>query len=79
MARRTKPIAITTIKKAVEGNPDALSLIVQHYQNYIRALATRTAKDQFGNEYYFVDEEMRMRLEVKLICSIVTGFQILPA
>ena len=32
-----------------------------------------------GNEYLCVDEDMRLRLETKLICSIVTGFRVLMA
>ena len=29
-------------------------------------------------EYLYVDEDMRLRLETKLIHSIVTGFKVLP-
>ena len=32
----------------------------------------------YGNEYLYVDEDMRLRLETKLIHSIVTGFKVLP-
>ena len=58
---------------------DALAAVVAHYQNYIRALATRPLKDEYGNTYLYVDEDMRLRLETKLIHSIVTGFKVLPA
>lgn len=34
--------------------------------------------DAYGNEYLYVDEDMRLRLETKLIHSIVTGFKVLP-
>ena len=33
---------------------------------------------KYGNEYLYVDEDMRLRLETKLIHSIVTGFKVLP-
>ena len=33
----------------------------------------------FYYRYYLVDEDMRLRLEVKLIRSVMTGFQILPS
>jgi len=39
----------------------------------------RPLKDEYGNEYLCVDEDMRLRLEAKLVHSIVTGFKILPA
>ena len=57
---------------------DALAAVVAHYQNYIRALATRPLKDEYGNTYLYVDEDMRLRLETKLIHSIVTGFKVQP-
>ena len=63
-----------------EADSDAgdLAAVVAHYQKYIRALATRPVKDEYGNEYLYVDEDMRLRLETKLIHSIVTGFKVLP-
>ena len=51
---------------------------LQVYQKYIRALATRPLKDEYGNTYLYVDEDMRLRLETKLIHSVVTGFKVLP-
>ena len=57
---------------------NALAAVVAHYQKYIRALATRPVKDEYGNEYLYVDEDMRLRLETKLIHSIVTSFKVLP-
>ena len=71
MAGRVKPIPVPVILAAVNG-------VVAHYQSYIRALATRPLKDDYGNTYLCVDEDMRLRLEAKLIHSIVTGFKVLP-
>lgn len=34
--------------------------------------------DEYGNEHLYVDEDMRLRLEAKLLYSIVTGFKVLP-
>ncbi len=66
------------ILAAVNGDEDVLAAVVAHYQSYIRALATRPLKDDYGNTYLCVDEDMRLRLEAKLIHSIVTGFKVLP-
>ena len=79
MAGRVDPIPVEVILTAMCGDTDALVTVVAHYQNYIRALATRPLKDEQGNEYLCVDEDMRLRLETKLICSIVTGFRVLMA
>ena len=76
MAGQVKPIPVPVILAAVSGDTDAIAAVLAHYQNYIRALATRPIKDEYGNEYLCVDEEMRLRLETKLICGIVTGFHV---
>lgn len=65
MAGQVKPIPVPVILAAVNGDEDAL--------------ATRPLKDEYGNTYLYVDEDMRLRLETKLIHSIVTGFKVLPA
>ncbi len=78
MAGQVRPIPVPVILAAVNGNEEALAAVVSHYQKYIRALATRPLKDEYGNEYLCVDEDMRLRLETKLIHSIVTGFKVLP-
>ena len=41
--------------------------ILKHYEGYIAKLCTRTLKDDAGNTYSYVDEEMRNRLQVRLI------------
>lgn len=79
MARRIALVPVPTIMAAISGNEHALAEVVAHYQGYILALSTRPTKDQYGNEYYLVDEDMRLRLEVKLIRSVMTGFHILPS
>lgn len=67
MAGQVKPIPVPVILAAVNGDENALAAVVAHYQKYIRALATRPVKDEYGNEYLYVDEDMRLRLETKLI------------
>lgn len=79
MVRRVKPIPVTTIQKAMRGDEDALAAVLACYQGYIRTLATRTVVDEYGNEYLCVDEYMRLRLETKLLNSIMFGFKILPS
>ena len=78
MAGQVMPIPVPVILAAVNGSENALAVVLAHYQNYIRVLATRPLKDEHGNEYLCIDETMRLRLEAKLIYSIVTRFQVLP-
>ena len=73
MAGQVKPIPVPVILAAVNGDENALAAVVAHYQKYIRALATRPVKDEYGNEYLYVDEDMRLRLETKLIHTMTQG------
>ena len=61
----------------MDGDADALSMIILHYRAYILSLSKVKVFDEFGNHYTYVDESIRSRLEAKLIQSIITGFDIL--
>ena len=75
----TADIPVDIITAAIQGKPDAISYVLNHYKKYIRKLAAQTLKDEYGNEYLFVDEDMVNRLQSKLIFSIISDFSILPA
>ena len=57
MAGRVKPIPVPVILAAMSGDERVLAAVIAHYQDYIRALATRPLKDAYGNEYLCVDED----------------------
>lgn len=78
MASNVKNLPLSVIIATTSGDGQALGAVLTHYRRYIRSLATRTLTDEYGNEYYYVDEEMRLRLEARLIYCIVTDFKILP-
>ena len=79
MAGRAVPIPAPVILAAIAGDEAALAAVVGHYRGYIRALATRPLKDAHGNSTLRVDEDIRLRLESKLIHSILTGFRVRSA
>ena len=58
------------IAAAVGGNPDAIARVIRHYSSYIAALSMRTSYDKNGFPHSLVDEDMRRRLETKLIIAI---------
>lgn len=79
MARTVRdPLPLAVILAATEGDERALASVFDHYRGYIHFLAMRPMKDEYGNEHLCVDEDMRLRLEAKLLYSIVTGFKVLP-
>jgi len=61
----------STIEAAASGNVDAINAVLAHYSRYICALSTKTLYDENGVPHLCVDEEMRRRLETKLITKIL--------
>lgn len=55
------------ISAATHGDIEALSVVLKHYDNYIKRLSTRTVKDDSGNSHSYVDDEMYNRLKLRLI------------
>ena len=75
MGKRMTLIPTSVILNALEGDETALFAIVKHYECYIQTLSTRHYTDDYGNEYLFVDDNIRIHLESKLLLSIVTKFK----
>ena len=55
------------ILAATRGDPDAMRIVIRHYASYIAYLSTRKVRDEYGNTYYGIDEDMRERLQAKLM------------
>ena len=68
---RASLIPYPVIAAAVGGDPEAVSRVVRHYSSYIAALSTRTSYSSDGYPRLQVDEELRNRLEAKLIIAIL--------
>lgn len=69
---RTALLPYPMIAAAVRGEPDAVNAVVRHYSGYIAALSTRTSYDAHGRPHSQVDEDLRRRLETKLIIAILS-------
>lgn len=59
------------IVSASQGDIMAMDIVLSHYEPYIARLSIRTVFDDYGNPHTRVDEDMRRRLETKLISSIL--------
>ena len=68
-------IPFPVIVSAANGDSDAINFVLRHYAGYIAALSMRTLYDKDGNPHLCVDEELRRRLETKLITNL-TKFKI---
>ena len=65
-------IPIPIIYEAMNGDEIAVSAVLSYYHGYIRFLSRRSCKG-----IVVVDEDMRCRLENKLIYAVITNFKIL--
>ncbi len=59
------------IAAASKGNADAIATVLKHYEGYITALSTRRLFDEYGNPVVCVDDDIRRRLEAKLITKVL--------
>ncbi len=79
MSMQFTDIPLCVIEGAVDSKAEDLAYVLGYFSGYIKSLATRTLKDEYGNEYLYVDEDMRHRLETKLINGIISKFEVRPA
>ena len=63
-------VSYEVIKNAVQNDEAAIAKIVLHYRNYIQFLSLREAELADGSRIKYVDEEMALRLETKLMESV---------
>jgi len=57
---------------ADKGNPEAMQIVVQHYESYIAYLSMRKLRDERGNAYWGMDEDIRDRLRSKLMQAVLS-------
>lgn len=55
------------IVAATKGDPDAMKIVLQHFSGYIASLSMRKLCDERGNVYFGVDEDIRQRLQARLM------------
>ena len=63
-----------TIVAAKTGDSIAMAAILRHYAPYIAAHSKRRFHDEYNNSYEFIDEEIRQRIEAKLMIQIIYKF-----
>lgn len=70
---KAKPdlLPFPVIAAATNGNVDAINAVVKYYAAYIAALSMRKLYDENCCSHWCVDEEMRRRLETRLITRIL--------
>ena len=69
-------LPVSVILAASQGEIEAMNQVLKKYEKYINKLSTRTLCDKFGNPHICIDEEIRRRLQTRLI-EAVLDFEIL--
>ena len=62
----------TVILAATKGDPDAMKLVLQHYRGYIAHLSMQKIRDESGNTYWGIDEDIRDRLRSRLMRAVLS-------
>lgn len=68
-------LPFSIIESATQGDPDAISSVLNHFYGYIATLSTRTLYDEYGRSYRCLDPELKKRMEAKLIVRILQKFK----
>lgn len=56
---------------ATKGDPEAMNIVVKHYDSYIASLSMRKLRDERGNTYWGIDEDIRDRLRSRLMRAVL--------
>ena len=67
----TSAYCLTRSFSATKGDPDAMKIVLQYYQSYIAHLSMRKIRDESGNTYWGIDEDLRERLQSKLMQAVL--------
>ena len=57
---------------ATKGDPEAMAIVVKHYESYIASLSMRKLRDERGNTYWGIDDDIRDRLQSRLMRAILS-------
>ena len=57
---------------ATKGDPEAMAIVVKHYESYIASLSMRKFRDERGNTYWGIDEDIRDRLRSRLMRAVLS-------
>ena len=69
-----KLIPYATILAAKKGDPDAMKMILDHYDKLVNFYSQRTLFDEYGNTYIIVDPEIKERINAKIMYRVVYKF-----
>ena len=60
------------ICKELKAKQIGMNIVVQHYESYIASLSMRKLRDERGNIYWGIDEDIRDRLRSRLMRAVLS-------
>ncbi len=60
------------IMAAMKGDGEVMMIVMRHYASYINSLSMVKIRDENGNTYWGIDEDLRDRLQSKLMLSVLS-------
>ena len=70
----SNPVSYQTILGAKAGDSEAMAFILRNYSQYIIYYSRHSFFDKYGNRYELVDEDIKQRIEAKLMYQIIYKF-----
>ena len=64
------------IEAATQGDSEALAKVLEHFHGYILKMSMRYYRDENNQSYQSIDEELKRRIECRLITQLVQKFEI---
>ncbi len=74
MKHENDRISYETILAAKNGDISAIKEILEHHDSYIDYYSQRTLFDMDGMPYTYFDEEIKSRIQAKLLFRIMNDF-----
>lgn len=67
-----KQITLTTdlIDGVIKGEGAAQEMILQYYNQYLNSLVTTVSEDEYGNQHYQLDEDLKIQIQYKYLEAI---------
>lgn len=64
------------IQAAVQGDPEAMASVLKHFERHIAQMSTRIFYDEFGQSHRCIDDDLKQRIECRLMAQIILKFKI---
>lgn len=69
-------LPFNVIEAATMGDSEALAQVLKHFEGYIAKMSTRIFYDEFGQSRLSVDDDLKQRIECKLMAQIILKFKL---